>query len=921
MRRIFTLMVLVYLILLTSGIANLAFGASQVAEYLCEFGIAFYRQGRYDDALSEFKKVLLLEPENNIAKEYINSIFRQETPTVVAKEKTAPQIVKQQLAKQEKKVLSRQETIENAFRSLQKEQKLEEGFTEEEARYKVAGIKITGETQLSLGVTPQDTIWKRANFDLNEKYKSWRLSSDAAFNHRFNTYDTRIYDSLNVNLDTENKQGFNFHTNLTADPWSFVGKSDKITVTSFNGDTAELQMYYWSNTGYVVNDTVYTSLKGDTFGIPELKVKDGMTDPLTVTSYRAGAGYPATFNIPSMKIKREFQPLRELWLDYNNGQLKFRTFPMAYQDQAYSSDDPLTITNHGIWWKDSMWLRMYTPGNYNSGDTTPSYTKGRWDDTLSFLTKDSTGKYLIALRGASFSFQPQEATSFNTTIATPKHLWQDYAEVDNVISASRLKHYLADNFMLGSTFTSRTGFITESSQKMDSQNFVAGMDLGYEITDGLKAQAEVLSSKSFYDMDNSDYETESRGNAYYFSFISRYPKESIMDLKYGYDEIAMNKDENFLVKSKFYAVRMDGGFDSALSDFHNTRQDTSWSRHIHFRKPLEYYYAGLKKPYSNWDELNAIRIGDGIDVGRDVLGFRFEVFLEDKFANLFDLRNVHNVEGKFAENVVRDETTVKLTDKLTAKALGLYQKLPKTLGGIDPFIYDGTTGEFFKNSAVADGEDPTLKTGSFGLNYDFFDWLSLNGIYERTNDYTLAYGDFPRNVLRNDSTLYGTYYENNKLYRFKEPFLSNQGFFPQAPYSFYNIFKCGLRLMPLKNMEIYLDYARNEFESASLNSDNMNHIGLEIGYMPTEKIGMAFKYIYSRCQDIDRLQAGITKPVGHHNFFSEFRYLPSGDDEFILQFGEGNVSPIGNITLDPYGGSMLTLDTQHILRLYYRRRF
>jgi hypothetical protein len=25
--------------------------------------------------------------------------------------------------------------------------------------------------------------------------------------------------------------------------------------------------------------------------------------------------------------------------------------------------------------------------------------------------------------------------------------------------------------------------------------------------------------------------------------------------------------------------------------------------------------------------------------------------------------------------------------------------------------------------------------------------------------------------------------------------------------------------------------------------------------------------------------------------------------------------------LDPYGGSMLTLDTQHIIRVYYRRKF
>jgi hypothetical protein len=919
MRHNFILFI-IFVLLFFSWVSPL-FPASLASEYLCEFGISFYKLGRYDDALTEFKKVLLIEPDNKIAKNYIDTIFKKEAADLEKEISPAGPAI----AKVSPSPLTRDEAMAQAFKKLSyRELLVSQSFIsgktklpeEKESKGQAGKVKISGQVQFSFGLAPGDFIWKRANYDLNEKYKSWRLTSEAVFNRRFNTYDPRIYDSLDVNVDTENKQGFNFHTDLTVDPWSFVGKSSKIIVTGSNGDTAEMQMYYWSNTGYVVNDTVYTSLTGDSFGIPELKVKDGMTDPLTVTSYRAAA----TYNIPAMKINRHFQPLRELWLDYNNDQLKFRAFPMAYQDQAYTSDDPLGITNHRIWWQDSMWLRKYTPGTYNSLDAPVSFIKGRWDNSLSFQSKDSTGAYLTALRGFSFSFSPQEETTFDITLATPKHLWQDYGIVDNAISASRLKHYFADNFQLGGTFTTRTGFKTEP-KKLDSENFVGGVDLGYEITDGMKAQAEVLTSRSFYDMSNSDYETESRGNAYYISFISRYPQKSIMDLKYGYDEITMDKDESYLLKSRFYASRMDGGFDSALSDFHNTRQDTSWSRHIHFRSPMKYYYAGLTKPTTKWDELYATRIGDGIDIGRNVLGFRFETFLEDRVFNLFDVRNVHNVNGKFIENEARDEVMVKLNDKLTAKALGLYQKLPHTLGGIDPFVYDGNTGEFWLNSAVRDGEDPTIKTGSFGLNYDFFDWLSLNGIYERTNDYSLGYADFPRNILRNDTTLNGTYYQNDNLYRYVQPALGAQGNFPQAPYEFYNIFKAGLRIAFLKNMELNLDYTRNEFEAASLNLDNMNHVGMELTYMPTPKFGMVFKYIYSRCQDVDRLIQGITKPAGHHNFSSEFRYLPSKDDEFILQYGEGNYSPIGNIILDPYGGSMLTLDTQHILRAYYRRKF
>jgi len=929
--------------------ATPAFSQSLELDYLCELGKTFYIQGKVDEALSEFTKVLLIDPNNQQAKDYINKIFNGEfrykddsltakpaitksaplaKPAISTQAPIAEKPQKAPLAAQaEKPALSKEEAMDQALNNLKSAEptwipaydaskKTDDKEIKEKGRrgIKAGPLRVSGAMQLSFGVTPDDFIWKRANFDLNEKFFSWRMTSNAVFNRRFNTYDPAIYDSLSVNLDTENEQGFNFHSNVTVDPWSFTGKSSKLTVND-GADTTDIQLYSWANTGYVLNHTFYSLTNGAALNIPELKLNNGKTTATTISG----------FAIPEMKLNTRFQPLRELWLDYTNDTVKLRAFPMAYQDQAYSSDDPLNISNHGIWWKDSKWLRMYTPGQVHSGTAPASFTKGYWDDSLSFITKDSTGKYLTALRGFSFNFQPQENTSFDTTVATPKHLWQDYGVVDNLITASRLKHHFSDNFMLGGTFTSRLGYKTDP-QKLDSQNFVGGLDLGYEIVDGLKAQAEILTSKSNYDMTNSTYETDSRGNAYYFSFITRYPQQSIMDLKYGYDEIALDKGETFLVKSKFYASRMDKGFDSALSDFHNTRQDVFWSRHIHFRRPLDYYGKGLNGSNTNWDELNSSRIGDGIDAGRSTIGFRIETFLEDRFYNLFDMRNVHNVNGKFIENVVRDEATLKITDKLTAKALGIYQKMPNTVGGIDPYIYSGSTGDFLTNDAVPDGEDASIKTGSLGLNYEFFDWLSLNGIYERTNDYTLAYGNFPQNVLRDDSSLFGRFYENGNYYSSVAPFLYGQGIFPQAPYDFYNVFKTGLRITPMKNMEIYLDYTRNEYETASLINDNMNHMGMEIAYMPTEKLGMSFKYIYSRCKDLIQLPstdfALTDNVVGHHNFFSEFRYMPSKDDEFNFQYGVGDTSSMGNIaSLDPYGGGMLTLDTQHIIRAYYRRKF
>ncbi|MCX5713440.1 MAG: tetratricopeptide repeat protein, partial [Candidatus Omnitrophica bacterium] len=827
MSKKFSVLVLIFSFPFLVLSPNISFASAGVAEYLCELGVTFYGLGQYDDALSEFNKALMVDPESPVAKQYITEIFKQNlkpappipaAPKAITPESPAPQA--RSLSKDEVMAQAMEQARLESFQkdyissynppgmqpSVQPQKKEKEGI-------KAGPFRISGETQVGFGVTPDDFIWKRADFSLNDRSKNWRLNSTAAYDHKFNTYDPAIYDSLILNVDTDNEEGFNFHTNVTVDPWSFTGKSSKVTVKDGTGDTADVQLYYWSNTGYTVNRTAYTS-NGDTINVPELKVYNGVTKSAAITSDR----YKEIYTIPALKIESQFQPLREIWLDYTNDQMKVRAFPMGYQDQAYTSDDPLNITNHGIWWKDSKWLRQYTAGTYNSTDTTPSYTTGRWDDSLSFASKDSTGKYLTALRGAAFSFKSDEGTSFDTTIATPKHLWQEYGEVDNIIAAARLKHYFADNFMVGGTFTSRTGFVSGTKQTIDSQNFVGGVDLGYELVEGLKAQGEVLISNSKYDMNNSAYKTDGRGNAYFFSLIGRYPQKSIMDLTYGYDDIRMDKNENFILKTKIYGAHMDKGFDSALSDFHNTRQDVFWGRHIHFRKVLDYYAAGMEKSGSNWDELKATRIGDGIDVARNTLGFRIETIWEDKLVNLFDVRNVHNTNGKFIENVTRDELAVKVTDKLTAKGLGIYQKMHKTVGGVDPFVYDGDTGDYYLNASVPDAEDPSIKTGSFGLNYDFFDWLSLNGVYERTNDYTIAYDNFPQSVLLNNTTLYGTYYKDGQLYRYILPFLYNQGIFPQAPYEFYNVAKLGFRITPSDKFEIYLDYGFNEFKAASLNS-------------------------------------------------------------------------------------------------------
>ena len=888
-----------------------AYSSPPAVEYLCALGIQLYRQGNYNDALSEFGAVLTLEPDNKTALKYVNAIFKPEGQPVKKGEATS-------LPAKTYRRPGKYDVMEEALNSYDKKPTKEEAV---QNALEIAGIKVSGEAQLRLGLESGNFLWKRANWDLNEK--NFRVISNTAFDRRENTFDPRIYDRFRVQLDSPDKEGFGFHSNIVADPWSYTGKSDKITVTSAFGDAAEVQLKTWGNTGYTVNEIVDTNRFGNSFALPEMKVRsNSQVDPFTIK----GAFSPNdTFNFPAIKIYQEFQPIREFWMDYNQENLKVRLFPIAYENQALTFDDPLKLSNNRIWWEDSPWIRDWKSGIFNSGVTpTVDFTKGYWDKTLSFFTRDSEGQRLTSLRGLSVDFNPSENTSLVSSIATPKTLWQDYSEINNVMSATRFKHLLADKFDIGITYTARLGINTEA-HKTDAKNFVGATDLSYEVAEGLTANLELARSQSNYDLTTSQFETDKTGNAYYFSLVGRYPREKIIETKYGYDGIQPEDKDRFFSKFRFFFSRMDESFDQPLSSYVETRDDEFWGRHIHFRQPFKYYYQGEGQMLS-WDDIKNFRIGNGIDIGRTTTGLRVESQLWDKRVdNLLDVRNVRTPEGKFVENVVREELTWQVNDKLTSKLLGIYNKLPQTKAGTDPFIFNTSTGRYYDNVLIQDDTDPSLKTGSLGMEYAFFDWLSLNGIWEYTNDYSLGYDNFPRGIF-NDGSLYSIYYENGNKYRNIGNFLYYQQFFPTPPYPYYNIIKSGLDFTLSRQWNFYLDYTRNPFEKAGQVDDNMNHVGLELVYTPTPKFSAMLKYTYSRWQDIDHLiSSGKTKLTPHYNVFLEFIYRRSKYEDLTFQYGEASRNPymggVLDIGWDPYGGSLKTIDTAHIFRLYYRRKF
>jgi len=982
-----SLILLVFLIISITGLLSFSapcFAASEAAQYLCDFGISYYRQGRYDDALSAFNKVLLVDPANGTAKTYIDKIFSLSTSqpsvqpltkvvepvkiqkiTPKADVKAVPEmkqsvqpVVKAQskspdkktidkaqdqafkkaagLLKQENAVLvnkpkapalkksvqideySREDimnnTLENALTPLSdsEEEMGKEPMT-------LGGIAITGEVQARMGFTSDEAIWKRANWDMNER--NWRLLSQNAHNNGINTFDYRIYDRLKMNLDTNKEDGFDFHSNVTVDPWSWTGKSARVTTpTSAFGDTADIQLLYWSNTGYTINQTVFTNRLGNSINLPESKVVRSGVDGFLVP----GAFDPSdTFTIPQLKIYRQFQPVREAWFDYKQKGLKLRFLPIGYENQALNFDDPLKLSNNRTWWEDSPWTRAWKHGNENSGLTPVDFTKGYYDNSLSYFVRDSEGQRLTSLRGVSLDYAPSENTSLVSSLSSPKGYWQDYSEVDNVISATRLKHMLKPYIGLGFSFTTRLGLNVDTKDRVDNRNHVVAGDLSYEIFDGLLANAEVATSRYITDISSSEYKTKYTGGAYYFSLTGRLPRMSIINVPYGYAALQPGEDEKFFNKFRFFVARMDANFNQSLSSYSETRDDEFWGRHLHFRRPFQYYYQGEGQMLT-WDDISSFRVGNGIDKGRNTIGLRIESKLWDnKVENFFDVRNVHGTNNKFIENVARNETKVKITDKLSSKFLGIYQEMPRTKGGYDPYLFNSLTGLPYQNTSISDGVDPSIGTASFGAEYEFTDWLSWNGIYEFTNDITLGYDGFPRNVFSSNNMGY-TYLDSDRYYRELNTFLYNQQYFPAPPYRYYDIFKTGLRFAPLKNLEFYVDYTYNDYKLAGPVDDNMNHVGFECSYMPSPKFSMFLRYTFSRWRDLNYLSIN-TDPTDHHNFFAEFTYRKSENEDFTFQYGEAMRDPymggVLDIGYDPFGGSMKTIDTEHIFRLYYRRKF
>ena len=760
-----------------------------------------------------------------------------------------------------------------------------EGFDNfvEGVNEKISPVKISGEYRMAMGVTSEDITGKLADADLSER--NWRYMDMGQ--GRFNCFDPAIYNRFKLNIETDTTGPLDAYVSLVVDPWSFRGTSRKVDLSGTGtGGIAEVELKYFSSNRRALNET-YRTTTGDSLGIPEMKVIDDWTTAINRTSV-----WTNNFPIPALEIDREFMPIRKLWFDF--GELKtedehgvsLRLFPWASEEQALTTDDPLMLSNRHNYWEPSPWLWSWEEHQIFSA--TNAFKPGKWSDTLAFRARDSEGYRLTYLRGASLEAMGEKA-SFQATVAAPQSPWDDYSVVNNIPGAARLKLFPWEEVMLGSTYTFRTGY---SGGKEDIFSNTAGIDTEIKFSPQATFKAEAAISKS-----NADQTSEVN------SWRNRNE-----DTGQAYKaELILTSEENEIssetLEIKAAATYMGKDFDTPLSHYLETRDDMFWGKHITFSESLEDY-----EPF---------RIGDGIDVNRYAgeLDLRAKLF-EERLALLFNLRNIHRVsDDNYIETVFRNEGTYKFNPRLTAKWLVINRDLPKTVANYDPLIVKDD-GEPFLNYVIEDGKDPSTLTAGLGLKYDFTESISLEGIYERSNDLP----DFPRALL-NDIAYIGTKTEGGITYDDVGNQLYQQGFFPLPPYDYFDIYKAKLTYQPLDDLTLRLNYTRNTFEHAGPVDDNMNHAAFEADYSLSEKLAFSFRYVYSKFIDVYRqnLGEGIHYD-GHHNFYAETRYDFGQDKRLRLQYGTfGYFNPAAGEYST--GWSLATVDTEHLFRVFIDGKF
>ncbi len=747
-------------------------------------------------------------------------------------------------------------------------------------------VKMSGRYRLAFGVDSEEFVVNDSNADLQER--NYRYVFGERLN---NTYDPAIYSQYLLNVDFEPKDKWNVHTQIVADPWSYVGTTGEQIQKSDISGTANVRynLKYFGAFNSTIAE-IYRGNNGDSIGFPVIKVQNGRTTRNVVHGFfdfSPGTG-GVPFTIPELDIDYEFRPIRKLWVDYAEDDWHVRAFALADQTQALTTDDPLGLSNHKDYWQQSPWLYQYVPVQFF---TDGSIQRGYYSDTLSFYARDSEGNRLVLLRGASVEAD-MGRTYFAGTVAAPYTPWdEEYLSADNVPGAFRLKHKATDRLILGSTYTFRNGLVNDS---VADRSQVFAVDARYLQSETVTWKAETAISRR---------EMELMTNQRFERSLEDYAHKLAVETKF--DHRADGRTE-----AELSFTQMDEKFQPTLSRYSNTRDDRFWGKHLSF---------------ADMPDLEPFRLGDGVDINRRTYRFHWrEKLFQERFENLFDVRHVRRAsDDGFKENVFRDEPTFRITPNVTAKGLVRWHKLPTSQLNVEPFVSDyyfigseDPSSLTFQNVAVPAGADPSRWTFAGALQWKLDEKWTAEGFVERSNDLP----DFPRGLL-NSTFRDASQRVDGILIDRLQNFLYGQGPLGGVPpYEYFTVLRQRFIWKPQDEAKVTFHAAQNGYKHAASIDDNVNHQGVSLEFDATKNLTFFFDYTHSNVIDLPKLVATNYSEHdfrGHHNVYASVDWKLRNSTVLRAEygvFGLGYDSP----QVTPYSATSFalpTLDAEQLLRV------
>lgn len=774
---------------------------------------------------------------------------------------------------------------------------------EEEAAMR-SRTQVTGRYRMAAGVGRNRTFSiNDSNPDLQDRDYHY------LFGERLNnTFDPAIYSQYQVDVESELSKNLLFYTQISADPWSYVGHTGEQTIKDSNvlsqGRVTYVHKYWGPN-----NSNIPQSLRAsnrDILGIPENEIDSGHTEYIKTSGHH---DFFSTYEFPEQDIDFEFRPIRKGWIDYKEDTWKFRFFPLADQNQAMTTDDPLGLSNTKDFWQNSAWLDQWVPhqlfvDNTPGNNTRRAIRRGHYSDEESFYAKDSAGNYLTLLRGMAYEYDNGQ-TYLGAMVASRFGLWDQYSDFNNVPAVIRGKHFLTQNWMIGGLYTYRAGLV---DGEVDALNQVFSFDSKYFLDKGTFLYGQVATSVNSLDR-LSEFESDHQGQAYRTGFEWLVPH---------------HESSTTTIRGNF--SWMDTKFQPTLSNYSSLRDDEFWGNYITF----------TEIPHA----VEPFKIGSGLDRGRYVARLNAETIApEFRVANLFDMRHVRRTDSNsFVEHVFRDEFVYNVTPKFKTKVFGRLHYLPETESDVEPFLGSFVpAGEDdpallydvkLQNTDIDAGLDPSRKTFGIGGQYKPRQQWTFEGSISRTNDIP----DFSRG-LQNDVFVNNSIRdpENPNLWLDRiQPFLYGQSHYSLPDYDYFSIFKERIIYRPDPRLQFVFHAAQNSYELWAPIDENVNHQGLSMDYQINNRWSVFADYSHSMVVDVPRfIDTGFTEYNydSHHNVYGVLKYRVNSQTFLLMEYGvfgktfyEGSealpVSPFAVTTF-----SLPTIDTEHLFRLSLEGEF